>query len=300
MSMKRNRAFGALKLGALVVTALSGLAMSGAAHAQGPTDAELSAEQPAAEIVQGTVAARVGMVASTDTPSMSAPMLEVLVEGRTVLRVEGVASGWDTPQGHIEILEIDPDNDTPEVVFTSYSGGAHCCTQVHVASADKAGSWHDVDLGGFDGEGGEFVDLDGDGLAEFRTYDNAFLYAFDCYACSSAPLKILAVRAGKMVDISGEPRFEAAHRVWLASMERRLGEAQETFSPGFFAGWIAEKALLGEGYEAWETMIKAYRGLADEGFESCPPDNPGCPQRERQLLPFPQALTAFLKEQGYL
>ena len=285
---------------AIAAGSLSLAVAAGPARAAEAARAELSDSLPAAEISENGVTARIAMVASTESPSMSAPMLEVVVDGATVLRIEGVASGWDTPQGTIEIVEIDPANDTPEVVFTSFSGGAHCCTQVHVASAGKDGKWADVDVGFFDGEGGSFVDLDGDGEAEFRTYDNAFLYAFDCYACSSAPLSLFAVTGGKVVDVSRKPAFEQAHRAWLADMERRLPEATRDFSPGFFTGWIAEKAILGEGYEAWETMMKAYRGYADEGFESCPETRPDCEENEKRTLAYPDALKVFLKQQGYL
>ena len=287
----------AISIAAAAVTC--GLA-AGPASAAEPPRAELSETQPAAEISEGAVTARIAMVASKEDPSMPAPMLEVLVDGKSVIRIEGAASGWETPQGAIAIQEIDPANDTPEVVFTSFSGGAHCCTQVHVASKGADGAWTDVDIGFLDGEGGDFVDLDGDGEAEFRTYDNGFLYAFDCYACSSAPLVIHAVNAGKVVDVSRKPVFEPVHRAWLADMDRRLAEAERDFSPGFFAGWIAEKALLGEGYEAWETMMKAYRGYTDEGFESCPEARPDCAETERRTLRYPDALKVFLKQAGYL
>ncbi|PTW62406.1 hypothetical protein C8N35_101449 [Breoghania corrubedonensis] len=299
MGGKRTITGAFIFVGIVVGTAAGSIAPLSALAGE-PQRAELSDTRPAAEISSGTVTARVGMVASSSDPAMSAPLLEVLVNGTSAVRIEGVASGWETPQGTIEIQEIDPANDTPEVVFTSFSGGAHCCTQVHVASADKDGKWSDVEIGFFDGEGGSFVDLNGDGEAEFRTYDNAFLYAFDCYACSSAPLALYAVKAGKVVDVSRNPAFEPVHRAWLADMETRLAEATRDFSPGFFTGWIAEKAILGEGFEAWETMMTAYRGYADEGFESCPVAKPDCADNERRKLSYPDTLKVFLKQQGYL
>ena len=52
--------------------------------------------------------------------------------------------------------------------------------------------------GEFDGGPMIAVDLDGDGTYEFEIRDNAFFYAFGCYACSEAPLQVLALENGKI------------------------------------------------------------------------------------------------------
>ncbi len=46
--------------------------------------------------------------------------------------------------------------------------------------------------------------------------------------------------------------------------------------------------------------MAVYRGYLDEGFESCPTEKPDCADNERVTLPFPKALTVFLKDLGYL
>src|SRR5690606_22187736 len=154
--------------------------------------------------------------------------------GRRVIEVPGVASGFDFPAADASIAEIDPGNGRPEVYFTSYSGGAHCCSTVIVAT-DTPRGWVAVPVGEFDGDGDYLDDLNGDGVAEVATVDNRFLYTFDCYACSAAPLVIYGVRDGRLVDLSGDRRFLAAHRDWLRQLEEGVDPADRWTSPGFLA-----------------------------------------------------------------
>ena len=151
-------------------------------------------------------------------PDLDVPVLTVSVGGREVLEAVGIASGFSFPTTEASIADIDPNNTRPEVYFTSYSGGAHCCTQVIVAT-QVGPEWTAVEVGFFDGDGQFLRDLDGDGHAEIAMPDNRFLYQFDGYATSFAPLQILTVRRGKVVDASTEIQFLPAHREWLADME---------------------------------------------------------------------------------
>jgi hypothetical protein len=48
------------------------------------------------------------------------------------------------------------------------------------------------------------TDLNRDGRYEFMIRDNVFLYAFACYACSEAPLKLLAIDNGTVKDVTGD------------------------------------------------------------------------------------------------
>ncbi|PLX36103.1 MAG: hypothetical protein C0606_15400 [Hyphomicrobiales bacterium] len=227
------------------------------------------------------------------------PVLHVFVDSKKVLEAEGVSAG-EWVQGVAEVIEVDAANDLPEVVFSSYSGGAHCCTKVVIATADRAGGWNSVDMGEWDGGGNYMEDADGDGRAEFVAADQNFLYAFDCYACSAAPVKILSVQAGKIVDVSREPRFQPKLKQWAKALE---GWRQDDgkFQPGFFAGWIAAKSMIGEGVEAWQAMQKAYKPGKDDGFEVCKDTGlfGECAENMRATVPFPMALKSFLDHHGY-
>lgn len=232
-----------------------------------------------------------------------APRLTVLQRGKQVLIQFGTPDGFDTPQGTAIFAEMDKTNATPEVLFTSYSGGAHCCTQVYVATKGSKDRWHAVDFGDWDGDGIPFEDLNGDGVVEFAAPDQRFLYAFDCYACSAAPQRILTLARGKIEDVSNRPEFAKAQEAYLAQLKawHESAEPGQEFSPGFFAGYIAQSALLGKGGQAWAEMMKAYDRKKDSGFEMCPGQPfPGeCESEQMVSVGFPEALRSFLDATGY-
>src|SRR5690349_9274937 len=154
-----------------------------------------------ATVTSGGVTAAISMVRNKEIdPDFDVPLLAVLVGGQRVLEAVGAPSGLDFPVAEASIAEIDPGNKFPEVYFSSFSGGAHCCTMVTVAE-ELGGKWVAVPVGEFDGDGNYLNDVDGDGKAEIVAVDNRFLYQFDCYACSAAPLTIRTVRNGQAVDV---------------------------------------------------------------------------------------------------
>lgn len=255
-----------------------------------------------AAVTEGEVTAGVSMVRrKTIDPDADVPLLSVIVDGSKVLEAVGSPSGLDFPAADASIANIDPDNDYPEVYFTSFSGGAHCCTTVIVAE-QLGPKWVAVKVGEeFDGDGNFLDDLDGDGLAELAIPDGRFLYKFDCYACSSAPLRIMTVRGGKVVDVTGERRFLDAHRAWLKDMDDDIDPAKRWSSAGFLAGWVAQKVRLGEGKEAFQAVLDHWNFAADEGEDVCrtggePED---CPAAALVHLKFPDHLKLFLEQNGY-
>ena len=254
-----------------------------------------------ASVTVGKLTATITMVRRADIdPDADLPLLTVAVGGVPVLEVAGVVSGFDFPLAEASIAEIDPDNHYPEVLFSSYSGGAHCCSTVIVAE-EVGGKWVAVPIGAFDGDGDLLEDLDGDGLAEIATADNRFLYKFDCYACSAAPLIVYAVRNGAVLDVSSEPRYRSAHREWLARIEETVDPAERLISPGFLAGWLAAKARLGEGAAAWAEINAHWNFAEDPGEPTCLTggEPEACAKRALKVLSFPARLKLFLDEIGY-
>lgn len=229
---------------------------------------------------------------------MRVPIVTVTASGKEVAKLEGEEGLADPPVG-VEIAELDPVNTSPEVVVSFFTGGAHCCSQTTVLTSSKDGStWRTVELGEFDGGPLLASDLDGDGRYEFETRDNAFLYSFGCYACSSAPLEVLAVEDGVVKNVTADPRFRAAHEVWLKDM---IADVPDQDVNGFLAGYVAEKILLGESKQAWQLMLTYYDRSSDWGLDICdqPPDERGDCLGKQLHLSFPDALERMLKENGY-
>ncbi len=84
----------------------------------------------------------------------------VMHGGKAVITLKGVSSGFDWPQAEAYIAEMDPSNPYPEVVFSTFSGGAHCCFNVLIATSTPDGkSWKAMNVGDYDG-GFNLKDLD--------------------------------------------------------------------------------------------------------------------------------------------
>lgn len=233
----------------------------------------------------------------TKAAEPSAP--PVLIGPRVVATLKGPSTGLSNPPVSIQIAELDPSNPYPEVVVSFFTGGAHCCSVTSVVTSNADGSeWTMLDVGEFDGGPMLAVDLDGDGIFEFETRDNAFLYAFACYACSQAPLQLLAIEDGAIKNVSAAPRFKPAHAAWLKNMIVGVPEQEVN---GYLAGYVAQKSRLGEGKQAWNLMLKHYDRQTDWGLDICDVDRDesgACPGETKRVT-FPKALELMLKENGY-
>lgn len=289
------------------ILTVSGLALLGASGALAQADPPAF---PTTEFAEGATTASVEAEGVTATitierrlsvdPTMGVPVLTVTVGGRMVQEVLATPSGFNFPVSEASIAEIDPSNDTPEVFFSSYTGGAHCCSEVYVVEA-KGKGWISVSVGAFDGGGSLLEDADGDGVAEIVVVDNAFLYQFDSYAGSAGPLQILTVEAGEVVDTSTDPRFLDAHREWLGEIEGWAVSPERWTMPGWIAGWVAAKVRVGEGDEAWRELQANWVATPDNAVEVCLDggDSFNCAPSRVARLPFPEALAAFLNDHGY-
>jgi hypothetical protein len=260
---------------------------------------EFAEDAKTATVTAAGITATITMVTRPDLdPDNDTPMLTVTVDGKQVLEAPGTAGDVDEPSAEASIAEMDPDNQHQEVYFSSYSGG--CCTTVIIA--EQVGQqWVTVPVGDFDGDGGYLQDLDGDGVAEIATVDINFINRFDCTACSAAPRVIFTVKGGDVVDLSTEPRFQSAHRAWLKALEGNIDPDQQWKSPGFLAGWLAEKIRVGEGANGWQDLNAHWDSAHDAGEPVCPNgDDPDqCAEKDRKVTKFPERLRLFLQSAGY-
>jgi hypothetical protein len=67
------------------------------------------------------------------------------------------------------LVEMDPANDTLEVFFETYTGGAHCCAELRILTRSASGKWKTLEAGAFNGGGGLVDDLEGDGRYEMAS-----------------------------------------------------------------------------------------------------------------------------------
>ena len=144
---------------------------------------------------------------------------------------------------NVSLTDLDSDG-VAEVVVQNYSGGAHCCTNttVHTWQGDQ---FKTLETGYSDGLGGEFQDLDGDGLSEFVSFDNRFLYRFSSYAGSFPPPFVRTFDKGEFIDST---------RQYPEIIRERIARAEAIFTDGSFtgerngllAGYVAMKSLVGE------------------------------------------------------
>jgi hypothetical protein len=255
------------------------------------------------EISQGAVKAALSYTEAKgdDGEVTRTPIVTIFADGKEVAKLEGEDTFYPDPPVSLQIAELDASNQTPEVVVSFYTGGAHCCSETSVVESSGDGSvWKTIDIGEFDGGPLLASDVDGDGTYEFETRDNAFLYTFGCYACSSAPLQLIGIDKGQAKNITTEERFKPVHAAYLKEM---IGDApeEEEDANGFLAGYVGEKSLLGESKSAWAIMLKYYDKASDWGLETCDQPvnvNGECPGQTTKLT-FPDALERMLKENGY-
>ncbi|MBV5261352.1 hypothetical protein FLX56_23330 [Synechococcus moorigangaii CMS01] len=205
-----------------------------------------------------------------------------------------------------QIAEMDPNNDFPEVIFSQYSGGAHCCAMVQIFTQDpETNTWQVVDVGAFDGGPISVEDPDGSGVYKYVTSDNRFLYRYSSYAGSFPPIQIWQLEGLTLRDVSQEKRFFPLHRERIQAMWESI-QAAETEGyevNGILAGYVATKAILGETQAGWNLMLNRYDKNSDWGLEECRGDFDDQGNCEGGLLSydtFPAALKAFLEEANYL
>ena len=195
--------------------------------------------------------------------------------------------------GEIELQDLNNDN-IAEVIVETYSGGAHCCT-MHEVYSWNGDEFAYLPLGYADGNGGEFQDIDRDGTVEFLTFDGSFLYQFSAYASSFPPSKILVLTDTGFEDVTRQYPETLRATAW------RMYQAFRSFDEdyevnGVLAGYVAQKALLGEFEEGWKFMLAHYDRTSDWGLELR--NSQG--EVVESYVDFPTALRAFLTERGYL
>ena len=196
------------------------------------------------------------------------------------------------------VVQMDAASEARQILFSSFSGGAHCCTQAYMLEYTTNG-WRTVDLGAWDGDVLALPqDLDGDGKKEFLLSDQRFLYAFSSYADSVSPPAIYAVQNGHFTDVSKEAKYRPAFERELNRMKSYCQQG----SNGGCAGYVATAARVGKLEEAWRVMLASYS--KDNSWTFPAPckvtTTEDCPENEMSIFEtYPESLQWFLGEAGY-
>jgi hypothetical protein len=239
-----------------------------------------------------------------DSERTVTPVLHLRAANGETLEAAGTPGFGEAAQARFGIGELDPSNDTREVVFTSYTGGAHCCTLVVVLSKTNTG-WRRIELGPMDGEPAyEFPrDIDGDGIPELVVNDANFAYAFAAYAFSWMPPVVYQFRDGREIDASKDPRYAKLFKDDMVRTRAECVNHANEERNGACAAFIADASRLGHRDFAWPVMLSNYnrddRWQLPPGCKTMLVDDQ-CPKGEEIVFTkFPDALAWFLDHSGY-
>jgi len=175
--------------------------------------------------------------------------------------VTRTVNGYAITGANLVQLDADP---RYEALVLTYTGGAHCCTTFHVFD-EAEGAWRtdSVEAGSFSFE---LHDLDADGGAELVSEDPRFEYAFGSFAGSRGSSRIVALRDGRLQDVTVEPRFRAALEVHRDRLRAALPEAEDDpdAQRGLLGALAAQHALLGDAQAGYTLAARTYVH-ADQG-----------------------------------
>jgi hypothetical protein len=197
----------------------------------------------------------------------------------------GPTVGFGFGQPPLIVRDLNADGE-PEVIYTAYTGGAHCCILAQVFELAPGGAAYTAADRFFGDPGFGLGDLDSDGRLEIVTADDAFAYRFTSYAFSGLPLQVLRYDHGRFADVTnafpGALRREAGV-FWHAY--KRLRKNRDDTPRGLIAAWAADQYRLGKRRYALEILHREAR----RGYLSHP-DASG---------KFIRALDRFLRRGGY-
>jgi len=165
-------------------------------------------------------------------------------------RINAFGSAATAPS--VLVRNVDPDTE-PEVLVLAFSGGAHCCTTLSVH--DWTGTAYRHVQRDF---GNGYVTLLGRGASTvMRSIDDRFAYRFTSYAGSWLPVRVLALRRGRYVDVSrsfpGLLQRDAA-AAWRTAREQCRSTDEYAVTLGAYAGWAANQYRLGLRRSALATL----------------------------------------------
>jgi len=227
------------------------------------------------------------------------PVLRIAGRGAPPLELVG-DQAYEDAAATVVVAQLDAANTSPQIIFETYSGGAHCCDNFVVSSLVR-GRWRVQKLS-CDCEMGHDLIVDpGRGRLAIGLPDKNFDYAFASHAGSIMPMRFYAFRSGSLWDVTSAREFLTLH---AAEMARERTICLTGIEPGGgCAAYLAEASLVGEAAKAWAVVGKRNLPSADWSFPSgCEGDDTshGCPKAEQiEFKSFAGAVRWFLWRHGY-
>jgi hypothetical protein len=258
---------------------------------------------PAASADAKQLSVRHGPVKATLTYSGARPSPGATTEKLTITRagrelysgvpsIEGCTGstcsptvGFGAAQPPLIVRDLDGDGE-PEVVYTAFTGGAHCCiVAAFFELASDSSHYLAVDRP-FGDPGFGVEDVNHDGRPEIVTGDDSFAYRFTSYAFSGLPLLVLHYAHGhfKGVTTHFKGRLRAESKLFWRGY-KTLRAHRDDSSRGQIAAWAADQYRLGKRAHALAILRREVR----RGFLSHPDAG----------TKFIHRLDRFLKRRGY-
>ncbi|GMA17382.1 hypothetical protein GCM10025871_37130 [Deinococcus metallilatus] len=168
---------------------------------------------------------------------------------RTVLTVKG----WNVAA---ELQPLRPGG-LPELVLSTYSGGAHCCVTYYAFTQDT-GSVENLAIIEGGNYGVRFMDLNGDGTKELLFASDTLAYYDWSFATSPALLTVLGWDGVRLADRTRAyayiPAQEAGRN--LRDLLNGLGSLSAEELRARLGGYYANMILAGQGTQA-EQVLRA-------------------------------------------
>lgn len=219
--------------------------------------------------------------------------LKVSRDGKELgtLKAEGKPNGG---YGQIGVYTLE--SGRKSIVFTSFTGGAHCCTQTVIGKVDE-NFMREVEVGMHDGDGITLEDIDQDGTFELVTVDQRMLYGFDAYAASMPPVVISRLVGDKVETVTRQPQYQAYLRQSLVRSLNQLERGTGEITDGQAAGLLAEASNVGMYKGAREFLSDRVLGR-EPGAIAARCGDPDCPQ-ERTFSTLGEAIAVKFEKWGY-
>jgi hypothetical protein len=179
----------------------------------------------------------------------------------------------------LAVRELD-DEGEPEVMLSTFTGGAHCCFGVVIYGYDRQASAYRVVARDFSHTGYSLTQVGGLSYPQFLGADARFAYVFTSFAASAFPIQIWRYSAGDLIEVTRcYPSLITADatRNWSAAVDdEKSGQAVT----GVLAAYAADEYMLGVGQQAIKKIMKTgYADITDD---------------------YAERLAAFLSSNGYV